>query len=347
MIAATYTQSGTLQIEELPRPSISKEEILLRVKSTSICGTDTKIIRNGHRKLKDGQKIILGHEFAGIIEQAGSAVKNFTEGQAVGVAPNWGCGVCKPCQRGMANYCADYEAFGITRDGSHAQWVRIPAAVIAQGNILPLPGDVSWPAASLAEPLSCVLGGQTAAQLSKGNSVLVYGAGPMGLLHILAARAAGAAIVIAADLNVARLAMARELGATHMIQSDVENVTERVNEITGGEGLDVVITAVPVPEIVREGLSLLGIFGRLCLFAGLPKDQVIAGLDGNLIHYKNICVTGTTGGCNADYAKAIDLITSGAVPVEGIISHRFSFEQLSVAYETALAGRGMKIVITS
>jgi L-iditol 2-dehydrogenase len=141
--------------------------------------------------------------------------------------------------------------------------------------------------------------------------------------------------------------MARELGATHMIQSDVENVTERVNEITGGEGLDVVITAVPVPEIVREGLSLLGIFGRLCLFAGLPKDQAIAGLDGNLIHYKNICVTGTTGGCNADYAKAIDLITSGAVPVEGIISHRFSFEQLSVAYETALAGRGMKIVITS
>jgi len=141
--------------------------------------------------------------------------------------------------------------------------------------------------------------------------------------------------------------MARELGATHTIQSDTEDLRARVSEITNGEGLDVVITAVPVPEIVPEGLSLLGIFGRLCLFAGLPKDQTIVGLDGNLIHYKNLCVTGTTGGCNADYAKALDLITSGAVPVEGIISHRFSFEQLSEAYETALAGRGMKIVITS
>jgi L-iditol 2-dehydrogenase len=109
----------------------------------------------------------------------------------------------------------------------------------------------------------------------------------------------------------------------------------------------VVITAVPVPEIVPEGLSLLGIFGRLCLFAGLPKDRPIVGLDGNLIHYKNLSVTGTTGGCNADYAKALELITSGAVPVEGIISHRFPFEQISEAYETALAGIGMKIVITS
>lgn len=347
MIAATFTQGGDFEIKEVARPEITKDEILLRVKATSICGTDTKIIRNGHRKLKDGERIVLGHEFAGVIEQVGSAVKGFTEGGAIGIAPNWGCGHCAPCRRGMANYCADYQAFGITRDGSHTQWVRIPSGVIAQRNIQPLPGDVSWPSVSLAEPLSCVLGGQTAVRLSAGESVLVYGAGPMGLLHMLAARAAGAAIIIAADLNASRLAMARELGATHTIQSDVDDIRTRVHEITGGQGLDVVITAVPVPEIVPEGLSLLGIFGRICLFAGLPKDRAIAGLDGNLIHYKNLCVTGTTGGCNADYAKALGLITSGAVPVEGIISHRFSFEQLPEAYETALAGRGMKIVITS
>lgn len=347
MIAATFTQGGDFEIKDVARPEIAKDEILLRVKSTSICGTDTKIIRNGHRKLKDGERIVLGHEFAGVIEQVGSAVDGFAEGQAIGVAPNWGCGHCSPCRRGMANYCAEYQAFGITRDGSHTQWVRIPVEVIAQGNIQLLPGDVSWSSVSLAEPLSCVLGGQTAVRLSAGESVLVYGAGPMGLLHILAARAAGAAIVIAADLNAARLAAARELGATHAVQSDMEDIRARVHEITGGAGLDVVITAVPVPEIVPEGLSLLGIFGRLCLFAGLPKDRAIAGLDGNLIHYKNLSVTGTTGGCNADYAKALNLITSGAVPVEGIISHRFSLEQLSEAYETALAGLGMKIVITA
>jgi len=347
MIAATFTQGGNFEIKEVPRPEITKDEILLRVEATSICGTDTKIIRNGHRKLKDGEQIVLGHEFAGVIERAGSAVRKFAEGQAVGIAPNWGCGRCKPCQRGMANYCAEYQAFGITRDGSHTQWVRIPAPVIAQGNIHPLPDHVSWPAVSLAEPLSCVLGGQTSVGLSAGESVLVYGAGPMGLLHILAARAAGAAVIIAADPHADRLEAARKLGATHIVKSDDNNIRSRVEEITGGLGLDVVITAVPAPAIVPEGLSLLGIFGRLCLFAGLPKDRAIAGLDGNLIHYKNLTVTGTTGGCNVDYAKALELITSGAVPVEGIISHRFSLEQLPEAYETALASRGMKIVITS
>jgi L-iditol 2-dehydrogenase len=347
MIAATFTQGGNFEIREVARPEITEDEILLRVKATSICGTDIKIIRNGHRKLKDGERIVLGHEFAGVIEQIGSAVKGFSEGQTIGVAPNWGCGHCRPCRHGMANYCAEYQAFGITRDGSHTQWVRVPAEVIAQGNILPLPDDVSWSSVSLAEPLSCVLGGQTAVRLSAGESVLIYGAGPMGLLHILAARAAGAAIIIAVDPNVARLTMARELGATHAVQSDEVDLRTRVDEITGGEGLDVVITAVPVPEIVPEGLSLLGIFGRICLFAGLPKDRAIFELDGNLIHYKNLFVTGTTGGCNADYAKSLNLITSGAVPVEGIISHRFSLQQLSEAYETALAGCGMKIVITS
>lgn len=347
MIAATFTQGGDFVIKEVARPEITKDEILLRVKATSICGTDTKIIRNGHRKLNDGDQIILGHEFVGVVEQVGSAVKGFAEGDAVGVAPNWGCGDCVACRRDMANYCAGYQAFGITRDGSHTQWVRIPSAVIAQGNILPLPRDVSWSSVSLAEPLSCVLGGQTAARLSAGESVLVYGAGPMGLLHILAARAAGAAVVIAADLNASRLAMACDLGATHTVKSDTGDIRARVAEITGGEGLDVVITAVPVPEIVPEGLSLLRIFGRLCLFAGLPKDRAIAGLDGNLIHYKNLCVTGTTGGCNADYAKALGLITSGAAPVENIISHRFPLEHLSEAYGIALAGQGMKIVITS
>ena len=347
MIAATFTQGGKFEIKEVARPEIAKDEILLRVKATSICGTDTKIIRNGHRKLRDGEQIVLGHEFAGVIEQIGSAVEGFTEGQAIGVAPNWGCGRCKPCQRGMANYCAEYHAFGITHDGSHTQWVRIPSEAIVQGNILPLPGDVSWSGVSLAEPLSCVLGGQTAARLSVGESVLVYGAGPMGLLHILAARAAGAAVIVAADPNAERLTVARKLGATHTVQSNVEDIRSRVNEITDRQGLDVVITAVPIPEIVPEGLSILGIFGRLCLFAGLPKDRAIVGLDGNLIHYKNLSVTGTTGGCNADYAKALGLITSGAVPVEGIISHRFQLDQLSEAYETALAGRGMKIVMTT
>jgi len=347
MIAATYTQGGAFAIVDTPEPQIEKNEALLRVVSTSICGTDTKIVRNGHRKLADGQTIIMGHEFAGVLEKVGGGVRGLREGLRVGVAPNWGCGHCPACRRKMANYCPDYCAFGITANGSHAEYVRIPAPVIEQGNIIPLDDDVSWAASSLAEPLSCVLGGQTAISLGKGDSALIFGAGPMGLLHVLAAAAAGAEKIIVVDLNAERLEAARRAGATHTVQSDRENLSERVREWTGGQGVDAAITAVPAPELVPVAFDLLANFGRLCLFAALPKDRNIVPLDGNAIHYRNISITGTTGGCNADYAKAIALIASGRVDVKQIISHRFPIKNLHEAYEVALAGQGMKIVLSS
>lgn len=346
MIAATYTQGGRFEIADVPKPCIGEDEILLHVEATSICGTDVKIIRNGHRKLKTGQRIVLGHEFVGSIEEVGSNVCGYKVGQRVGVAPNWGCGHCEPCRRNMANYCAEFSAFGINTDGSHAEWVKVPAAVIAQRNITLLPDKVSWEEASLAEPLSCVLGGQKAASLKAGDSVLIYGVGPMGLLHVLAAAAAGAKMIIAVDPNPERLEAAKKWGATHMIRPGTESVPECVAEWTNKKGLDVVITAVPVPEIISEAFTLLGIFGRLCLFAGLPKDRSSVPLDGNAIHYRNLTVTGSTGGANADYTQAIDLISTGKVAVKQIITHRFSFNQLKEAYDTALAGKGMKIVIS-
>jgi threonine dehydrogenase-like Zn-dependent dehydrogenase len=347
MIAATYTQGGEFAIADVPVPEIANDEVLLRVVSTSICGTDTKIIRNGHRKLAAGQKIVLGHEFAGVIEKAGSEVKGLREGLRVGVAPNWGCGQCPACRRGMANYCAEYSAFGINTDGSHSEYVRIPAAVIEQGNVIPLAGDFSWEASSLAEPLSCVLGGQTAISLGGGDSVVIFGAGPMGLLHVLAASAAGAEKIIAVDLNAGRLDAARKAGATHTLHNGEEDLEECIREWTDGVGVDAAITAVPVPELVPRAFGLLANFGRLCLFAGLPKDRNMLALDGNAIHYRNIVITGTTGGCNADYAKAIDLIGTGKVDVTQIISHRFPISSLQEAYDVALAGQGMKIVLSS
>src|SRR5690242_15460652 len=117
MISATYTQGGSLTFIEVPKPAIGEDEILLRVDAASICGTDIKIARKGHRKLKVGQKIVLGHEFVGTIEQKGTKVSGYQEGQRVGIAPNIGCGHCEMCGRGLMNMCPDYSAFGITLDG--------------------------------------------------------------------------------------------------------------------------------------------------------------------------------------------------------------------------------------
>jgi L-iditol 2-dehydrogenase len=343
MIAATYTQGGGLEILDLPRPRLEPGDALLRVEAASICGTDTKMLRLGHRKLKEGQRIVLGHEFAGVIEEVQGPAGRLRAGQRVGVAPNWGCGQCPACIRGLANYCPAYSAFGIESDGAHAEYVRLPARAISQGNVVELPEDVAWEESSLAEPLSCVVNAQSSVGLSAGDKVAVYGCGPMGLLHIMLARASGAQSITALDPNPARLEMARAVGATHTVSSSQENVAGHIREMVGE--LDVVITAVPVAGVIAEGLQLLAPFGRLCLFAGLPKDKPEATFDANAVHYKNLLVTGTTGGSNRDYRQALALIAGRRVDVRQIISHRFDFSRLREAYDVALAGTGMKVVI--
>lgn len=324
MIAATYTQGQKFEITDVPVPKIRDGEALLKVAATSICGTDTKIVRNGHRKLKPGQRIILGHEFVGTI------VEGVMKGKRVGLAPNWGCGACDACIRGMANMCQGYSAFGIDSDGSHTEYVRIPSAAIVQGNMTELPDGMPWEEASLAEPLSCCLNGQKAARLAPGESVVIVGAGPMGLLHVALAAASGAAEIIVKDPNTERLKQARALGATG-------------TEVRGL--VDVVITATPVRSVAEEALALLKPFGRLCLFAALAKDQSVIQLDANAIHYKNLCVTGTTGGCAVDYRAALNLIASRRVDVRPIISHVVPIAKLVEAYEVALSGKCLKVAI--
>ena len=301
MLAATYTQGGTLLFDEIPVPEIESDEILLRIRAASICGTDVKIVHSGHRKLPAGRRIVLGHEFVGVIEQVGRSVEGFRLGERVGVAPNAGCGRCDACIRGKANYCPTYTAFGIDRDGGHAPYVRIPARFIAQGNIIPLPASVTDQEASLLEPFSCVVNGVRTAGVGLGDTVVIYGAGPIGLLHTMLCRAAGAARLIVVDPVPARLHKARELGCDQTFNPLEDNIPARVRDETDGRGADVVITACPISQVQTEAVQLLAPFGRLCLFGGLPTSVGPVPLDTNAIHYGNFIVTGTTGGSVEDY----------------------------------------------
>ncbi len=347
MLAATYTQGGTLQVAEIPTPVIDGDELLLRVRAASICGTDVKIVHSGHRKLAAGQRIVLGHEFVGVIEEKGSRVSGFAVGERVGIAPNAGCGQCDACVRGTSNYCPTYTAFGIDRDGGHASFVRVPARFIAQGNIVRLPEEVSDREAALLEPFSCVVNGVRATQVSLGDTVVVYGAGPIGLLHIMLCRAAGAATVIAVDPLSERLERARQLGADETVVPTIESVPERVFSLTQGRGADVVITACPISQVQSEAVQLLAPFGRLCLFGGLPKSAGPVPIDTNAIHYGNFVITGTTGGSVQDYRLALRLVAGRRIDLSQVISHVFGLSELRSAYDTALAGTGGKVILVA
>jgi L-iditol 2-dehydrogenase len=347
MIAAKYTQGRGLEIGVAPVPRIAEDELLVRIEATSICGTDVKIVNSGHRKLSAGQTIILGHEFVGTVEQAGARVLEFPVGTRVGVAPNIGCGHCEMCGRGLMNMCPDYAAFGINRDGSHTEFIRITADAIVQGNVIPLSPEVSPLDASLAEPLSCVVNGMRACRLTVGDTVLIYGAGPMGLLNLMLAAASGASRVLVVDPNTQRLETARTLGAGGVFDPTQGPVKSWVAQETRDRGVDVVITAAPIRQIQQEAIGLLAPFGRLCLFAGLPNGSPTAELDTNAIHYKNLIVTGMTGGAPQDYRTALKLIESKRVDVRQVVSHVLPLRDISRAYDLARSGQGMKLVLAA
>ncbi len=346
MIAATYTQDKTgFRIEDVPMPEIGDEELLVRVEASSICGTDMRIIRNGHRKLVDGQKLVLGHELAGTIERVGARVKAYHPGQYVGIAPNLGCGQCTMCARGLPNMCPDYTAFGITFDGAHAEYVRVPQAAMAQSSVIVLPEQLPPEEAALLEPLSCVVNGNQAARIEMGDVVVVFGAGPIGLMHLMLANLCGASKVIVIDVRDDRLEKARQLGAAVVVNSEQEDANGRAMHETQGRGVDVVITACSVAAVQNQALAMLAPFGRLCFFAGLPKDGSNIPIDTNVVHYKNLLLTGTTGGSPRDFRTALALVASGRIDLRAIISHQFAQDEMDKAFNVALNGETMKVVL--
>jgi threonine dehydrogenase-like Zn-dependent dehydrogenase len=345
MIAATYTDGGAFGVEDVPQPEIGEDELLVEVKASSICGTDLRIIRNGHRKLRKGQKIVLGHEFAGVIVQAGRRLDGYEEGQRVGIAPNMGCGKCDVCARGLPNMCPDYTAFGVTMDGSHTELVRVPRAAVAQGSVISLPEEVPFHQACLIEPFSCVVSGCRAVRIEPGDAAVVLGAGPIGLMHVMLASLSGVRALICVDVVPQRLRLAEQFGATYTINAQEADVKQRVLDETQGRGADVAITACSVAKVQQQALGLLAPFGRLCLFGGLPKDGSQVSFDTNLIHYRQLTVTGTTGGAPRDFRAALSLVATGRAPIEQVISHRFSASEMAKAFDTALAGDAMKVVI--
>lgn len=342
MIAATYTQGGVFAVESAAVPEIAADEILIKVQAASICGTDARIVRNGHRKLSDGQKIILGHEFSGVIERVGKRVEGYAAGQRVGVAPNYGCGRCGMCIRGLTNMCPDYRAFGIMIDGAHAEYVRVPRPAVEQGNLVVLPEGIPPEHATLIEPLSCVVNGLNNARVDLGDTVVIFGAGAIGLFHVMLAYAMGAARVIVVDPVEARLARARELGAETLTTDQDTNA--RLLAMTGG-GANVVVTACSVPSVQEQALELLAPFGRLSLFGGLPKDSATVTINSNLIHYKNLFVTGMTGGSLADFRAAMRMIAAGRIDVDKVISHKLPMSRMQQAYEVMLSGDCLKVVL--
>jgi threonine dehydrogenase-like Zn-dependent dehydrogenase len=345
MRAAVFAGPGRIEVTDIPVPDVGPGDVLIRVRAASICGTDLRIMKHGHFRIPEGTQRVLGHELTGRIVETGGEVAGFAVGDRVSVAPNVGCGECSMCRRGLNQLCPTYDAFGITVDGGFEEYMLVPAVAIRRGNLFHVPDSVSDEVAAIMEPMSCCLHGQRKVDVSAGDSVLIIGAGPIGCFHTVLAKRAGARQVIVANTRQPRLDIAGRMGADHLINVSEHDLHDEVMALTGGEGVDVVITCVSKPDVIASATSLAGRLGRINVFSGLG-DQARPAIDVNSLHYREQTLTGTTGSSVVDYGDVIDIVAEGGIDLSPIITARFALDDIEAAMEHSRSGAGMKSIIT-
>jgi L-iditol 2-dehydrogenase len=345
MLAAVYHGPNDLRVEEVPIPEIAADELLVKVLSASICGTDLRIFHGNHRMFPPGTVRIPGHEVVGEIAKVGQNLSGFNIGDRVFIAPNMGCGHCAQCVSGNNNLCATYDAIGVTIDGGFAEYVRVPAKSIQQGNVIAVSKTVDPAVAALLEPFACVLRGQNALHIQPGEVVLIIGAGPIGVMHTKLAKARGAGRVIVSEPVPDRAAQALRIGADRVVDPINENLAEIIKDESNGRGADVIIVAAPVHAAQEAALTLAATSGRINFFGGLPKDKPSINFDSNLVHYKELVITATTACSTNDCWQATRLVNSGLVDLSDLVSQRFPLNQAATAFAAAEDRKSLKIVL--
>lgn len=340
--AAVLKDIEKLELEEREIPEPEKGELLIRVKSCAICGTDIKVYHHGHKHIVFPR--VTGHEISGIVEKTGKDIKNYKEGDKVAVAPAIPCGECYYCRRGWQSMCDNLKAIGYHFDGGFAQYMIVPEVAVRNGCVNKIPEGVDFDSAALAEPLACVINGQQLSRVEMGDTVLILGAGPIGCLHAELARNIGAAKVILADVIQERLDMASFTGAI-TVNSKKTDLKSFVSEQTNGRMADRVIVAVGVPEAQEQSLELVAKRGSINFFGGLPKETPFARLNTNVLHYGESFITGTHGSTPIHNKMALDFIASGRIHIEKYISKKIKLEQIEQGLKEAEERKAIKIIV--
>lgn len=343
MLAARYYGPRDLRVEEAPLPTIGPDEVLIKVLAANICGTDLRIYHGGHRHYPPGAVRIPGHEVTGTIAALGERVEGFTIGQRVFVAPNMGHGSSRATISGNNNMDPDFQAIGINLDGAFAEYMRVPALALQQGNLMPASEALDPSVAALIEPLACVLRGQNAVNVHSGDVVVIMGAGPIGILHMKLAALRGAARVIVSEPSAPRRAQALELGADQVVDPVNEDLDAAVRAASGGRGADVVIVAAPSKVAQEAALEIAASGGRINFFGGLSKEDPYIRFNSNTVHYKELVVTGTSACSTWDCLRAADLVNAGKLQLEPLVTARFPLSAATAAFAAAADGSNLRV----
>jgi L-iditol 2-dehydrogenase len=326
MRAAMYYANDDVRIVDLPKPRIGPGEILVKVRSSGICGSD---VMEWYRKPK--APLVLGHEIAAEVVEIGAGVDHVRVGDRVFVSHHVPCGKCRYCVAGHETVCDTLRTTNFD-PGGFAEFVRVPAINVKHG-VFPLPETISDDEGIFIEPLACVIRGQRLAGVRPGHTVVVVGSGVAGLLHVKLAKVSGAAKVIATDIVESRKVAARKAGADVVIDGH-EDVPAKVREANGGLLAEYVITCTGAPRAIVQGLGSVDRGGTVLFFA--PSEPTArVEIPFNAVWRDEVTLTSSYGGSPRDIQEAIDLLAVRRVRVTDLITHILPLAE---------AGKGFRLV---
>lgn len=326
-------------LAKVPVPVCGRDEVLIRVQASSICGTDLHIY-NWDEWARNTVAVpnVFGHEYAGVVEQVGSEVTNVKPGDYVTSEGHFVCGVCRACRTGNAHVCTRTRSFGITVPGCFAEYTVVPASHVIHNH-----PDLPLKTACLQDPLGNAVHTVLAGSIV-GKSVAIVGAGPIGLMAIAVAKACGAGTIFAVDVNGYRLKLAKQMGADIVLNS-LENpdFADPIRSLTDGEGVEVLLEMSGHPGAIREALSAVANAGRVSLL-GIPTKEVPINLAQSII-FKGLRVEGITGRRMYDtWYQMKGLLDSGRIDLQPLVTHSFKLEQYEEAFELVRSGQCGKVV---
>jgi L-iditol 2-dehydrogenase len=336
---AMLIEPGHLELREFSPPHPGPGAILLAVKCALSCGTDLKTFRRGHPLWK--LPTPFGHEFSGVVAEVGEGVSQFRVGDAIMAAPTAPCGSCFYCDRGQENLCP--QAMDQMVMGAYADYLLLPAHIVSR-NAFIKPASLPFEEAALLEPLACVVHAQEMARPEKHETVLIVGAGPFGLLHMMALRATGVRSVAIAGRGESRLKWASELGADTVIDAAKSDAASAVSELNGGYGPDLVIECTGQVAGWHDAFARVRRGGRVVFFGGCPVNTTL-NVDTRRMHYDNLTLLAPFHFRPRDVRRAYELLCEGRLGAGRLINARRSLSELDEVFAMLEHGAMLKCAV--
>jgi len=337
-VVKARAEARSLEVTDIPTPPVGPGDVLVKIHASGICYTDASILANKYIGRKPVPiPMVLGHEASGDIVEVGPGIPSERVGERVALEPIAGCGRCRQCLIGNQNMCAGWEHIGITRDGTFAEYIALPSR-----QVHPIAEGVTYGVASMTEPFGLVVRTLEQVRPMIGETVAIIGPGSIGVMHLLAFKAAGLAkvIMVGLDKDAKRFALAEKLGADHCVVVDKEDAVEAIGRLTGGAGVDIVVETASSPKATGLAFEIVAPRGRVSLFGLYPNAE----FSPVQMLRRGVTAFGDVAQVTRHFVGALRIMASGVIDFVPLITHRFGLDDALQAMEAKKEGDAIKVI---